>query len=62
MTPLRNGLRSDAAKQHQDDDDDKHRAKHTRAGMTEAIAIAPDAPAESAEQENDKNDDQDRTE
>lgn len=56
------GLRSDPAKQHQDDNDDQDSAKNTGPGMSEAIAIAAKASAEPAKQKNDKNDDQDRTE
>jgi hypothetical protein len=53
---------SNSAKQHQDDHDDQDRAEDTCPGMTEAITVASEAPAEPAKQKNDKNDDQNRAE
>ena len=51
---------SDPAKQNQNHNYKEHGARHTDPGMTKAIAIAPKAPAETAEQKNDEKDDQDR--
>jgi len=56
------GLRSDAAKEHQYDYDDQDSAQHANTGVTEAIAIASEAPAESAQKEDDKDNCKDRTE
>lgn len=60
MKSYRIGLPSNATKQHQDDHDNQQCAEYTGPGMTEAVAIAAEAPAESADEENDKKDGEDR--
>jgi hypothetical protein len=61
LKSLRIGLKSNATEQHQDDNDDQDRAKDTGPGMSEPIAIAPEASTEPAEQEDDKKNDEDCT-
>jgi len=59
---LPRGIFSNTAKHHQHKDDDQYGANHADPAMTEAVAIAAKSSAESAQQEDDKNDNQDCTE
>jgi hypothetical protein len=44
----------DPPEQHQNENDDQNRADETNAAMTVTVSIAAEAPAESAQQEDDK--------
>jgi hypothetical protein len=47
-------FRSDPPKHQKNQDDDQHDAKHTYAGVTEAVAITAEAATEAAKQKDDK--------
>lgn len=60
MTTLATPSESNAPHQHEDDNYDQDRAKHTHPAIAKTVAIAAEASAESAQKGDDKNDDQNR--